>query len=87
MKQILRNTLTLLLGVFILVGVLYAENWHQWRGPNNDGISHETDVPIQWSQTENIKWRLPLPGEGCFYPLSFGKTKFSSRRLRGMLSF
>lgn len=69
MKQILRNTLTLLLGVFILVGVLYAENWHQWRGPNNDGISHETDVPIQWSQTENIKWRLPLPGEAASTPV------------------
>ena len=69
MKHILRNMLTLLLGVFILVGVLYAENWHQWRGPNNDGISHETDVPIQWSQTENIKWRLPLPGEAASTPV------------------
>lgn len=69
MKCILRNTLTLLLGVFILVGALYAENWHHWRGPNNDGISHETDVPIQWSQTENVKWRLPLPGEAASTPV------------------
>ena len=69
MKHILRNMLTLLLGVFILVGALYAENWHQWRGPNNDGISHETDVPIQWSQTENVKWRLPLPGEAASTPV------------------
>ena len=69
MKYILRNTLTLLLGVFIFVGALYAENWHQWRGPNNDGISHETDVPIQWSQTENVKWRLPLPGEAASTPV------------------
>ena len=46
MKYILRNTLTLLLGVFILVTNGFAENWHQWRGLNNDGISHETDVPI-----------------------------------------
>ena len=69
MKYILRNILTLLLGVFILVGSLSAENWHQWRGPNNDGISHETDVPIQWSQTENVKWRLPLPGEAASTPV------------------
>ncbi len=69
MKYILRHTLTLLLGVFILVGVLSAENWHHWRGPNNDGISHETDVPIQWSQTENVKWRLPLPGEAASTPV------------------
>ena len=69
MKYILRNTLTLLLGVFILVGSLSAENWHHWRGPNNDGISHETNVPIQWSQTENVKWRLPLPGEAASTPV------------------
>ena len=69
MKYILRNILTLLLGVFILVGSLSAENWHHWRGPNNDGISHETDVPIQWSQTENVKWRLPLPGEAASTPV------------------
>ena len=69
MQHILKNTLTLLLGVFILVGSLSAENWHHWRGPNNDGISHETDVPIQWSQTENVKWRLPLPGEAASTPV------------------
>ncbi len=46
-----------------------SKNWHQWRGPNNDGISSETDVPIQWSQTENVRWRLPLPGEGASTPV------------------
>lgn len=69
MKYILRNILTLLLGVFILVTNGFTENWHHWRGPNNDGISHETDVPIQWSQTENVKWRLPLPGEAASTPV------------------
>ena len=69
MQYILRNTLILLLGVFIFVANGFTENWRQWRGPNNDGISHETDVPIQWSQTENVKWRLPLPGEAASTPV------------------
>lgn len=47
----------------------FAENWHQWRGTNNDGISNETAVPIKWSQTENVQWRLPLPGEGASTPV------------------
>ncbi|MYA98969.1 PQQ-binding-like beta-propeller repeat protein, partial [Candidatus Poribacteria bacterium] len=34
-----------------------------------DGISQETDIPIQWSQTENVKWRLPLPGEAASTPV------------------
>ncbi len=52
----------------IIISYGFTENWHQWRGPNNDGISQETNVPIKWSQTENIKWRLPLPGEGASTP-------------------
>lgn len=52
-----------------LINSSEAENWHQWRGANNDGISNETDVPIQWSQTENVIWRLPLPGEGASTPV------------------
>ena len=60
--------------IFILVSITIvnvsnAENWHQWRGANNDGISNETDVPIEWSQTENVRWRLPLPGEGASTPV------------------
>ena len=46
-----------------------SENWTQWRGPNNSGISHAKDVPIEWSQTENVRWRLPLPGEGTSTPV------------------
>lgn len=47
----------------------HSKNWNQWRGPNNDGISHAKDVPTEWSQTENVRWRLPLPGEGASTPV------------------
>jgi len=41
-----------------------AANWPQWRGPNGDGISDETEVPVKWSASENIAWKTPLPGNG-----------------------
>ena len=69
MKRTLRNTLTLLLGILILTATGFADNWHQWRGPNNDGISQETDIPVQWSKTENVRWRLQLPGEAAATPV------------------
>ena len=69
MYQTLRNTLICLLAVFVLVGSLDAGNWHRWRGPNNDGISQATEVPLHWSQTENVQWRLPLPGEAASTPV------------------
>ena len=68
-RQILRCTLILLLAVFTVMTNGFADNWQQWRGAHNDGISQETNTPIQWSQTENVKWRLPLPGEAASTPV------------------
>ena len=68
-KHALKNALIFLLVVFILTANSFADNWQQWRGMHNDGISKETEAPIQWSQTENVKWRLPLPGEAASTPI------------------
>src|ERR1700732_1806055 len=38
-----------------------AENWPAWRGPSANGVSGETNLPVRWSKTENIAWRLALP--------------------------
>lgn len=46
-----------------------ADNWPQWRGPQNDGISQETGLPEKWSKTDNIAWRLPLPGPAGATPV------------------
>ena len=49
-----------------------AENWPQWRGPRDDGTSLETGLPTTWSQTENVVWRLPLPGPAGATPVVWG---------------
>jgi outer membrane protein assembly factor BamB len=38
-----------------------ADNWPQWRGPQLNGTSSETGLPIRWSKTESLAWTLPLP--------------------------
>lgn len=38
-----------------------AENWPQWRGPNLNGVSLEKNLPVSWSPTENIAWKLEMP--------------------------
>ncbi|MEM1297589.1 MAG: PQQ-binding-like beta-propeller repeat protein [Verrucomicrobiota bacterium] len=43
---------------------LSAENWPNWRGPNQDGSSSETNLPEKFSKTENVKWKTTLPGPG-----------------------
>lgn len=61
-----------LAGLAVSVNTVRAENWPQWRGPKNDGISNETNTPTKWSKTENVAWRLPLPGPGGATPVVWG---------------
>jgi outer membrane protein assembly factor BamB len=53
-----------------------AENWPQWRGPQNNGVSTETDLPMKWSPTENVAWRLALPGPAGATPVVWGERIF-----------
>lgn len=53
-----------------------AENWPGWRGPRNDGTSLEPSVPLHWSATENVAWKVPLPGKGHSTPIIWADTVF-----------
>jgi outer membrane protein assembly factor BamB len=53
-----------LLSAFVIVSCTAgagAENWPLWRGPHDNGISQEKNLPVEWSETKNIAWKLPLP--------------------------
>ncbi|HVV70653.1 MAG TPA: PQQ-binding-like beta-propeller repeat protein [Verrucomicrobiae bacterium] len=45
------------------------ENWPQWRGPLGTGVAPRAEPPLTWSDTQNIKWKLDLPGEGDSTPI------------------
>ena len=49
--------------------VLLAQDWPQFRGPDGQGHSSERDVPIRWSETQNIAWKVPVPGRGWSSPV------------------
>jgi len=48
--------------------VLWADNWPSWRGPQHNGICREKNLPIEWTETKNLAWKLPLPGMGGSTP-------------------
>jgi len=62
--------------VIALSGVVLAENWPGWRGPRGDGTSLEKNVPIRWSATQNIVWKVPIPGKGHASPIVWGRYIF-----------
>ena len=49
--------------------VAFAESWPGFRGPRGDGTSIEKNVPVKWSNTENVLWKTPLPGKGHASPI------------------
>ncbi len=46
--------------------------WPQWRGPLANGVAPHARPPIQWSETNNIRWKVALPGKGHSSPVVFG---------------
>ena len=67
----------LLCGLMLTANTLHAENWPNWRGPLNNGISTEKNVPLEWSATENVAWKAPLPGPGGINSRRLGRPHLS----------
>ena len=53
----------------LLVRSAVAENWPCWRGPRGDGTVTEKKVPVRWSATENVIWKIAIPGVGHASPI------------------
>lgn len=47
-------------------------NWPDWRGPTADGRSKATDLPLRWSETENIVWKTAIHDLGFSTPVVWG---------------
>jgi outer membrane protein assembly factor BamB len=51
------------------------DGWPQWRGPDWNGIARG-DAPLNWSDTEHIKWKAEIPGRGHSSPVVWGDRIF-----------
>jgi len=55
---------------------LLGADWPQWRGPFFNGSTDETDLPVEWSRTENIAWSVDMPGASAATPIISGDHVF-----------
>jgi outer membrane protein assembly factor BamB len=53
-----------------------SANWPAWRGPTGNGVSAETNLPVTWSPTQNIAWKLALPQWSGATPVVWGDVIF-----------
>ena len=68
------NALTL---IFILSGVLSAQEWSRFHGPNGSGLSKTKGIPVQWTSSD-FAWELDLPGQGHSSPVLWGTRLFTT---------
>jgi outer membrane protein assembly factor BamB len=65
-----------LLTSLLLTSFTLAGDWPQFRGLDGAGVSDEKGLPTSWGPTENVKWKVDLPGRSAASPVVFGNKVF-----------
>ena len=56
--------------IIVISQIAYAgDNWPSFRGPKNDGISDAGELPVEWSESKNIKWKTAIHDLGFSTPV------------------
>ena len=53
-----------------------AENWGHWRGANGNGLAVSAKPPTQFGATENVKWKVEIPGRSSGSPVIWNNQVF-----------
>lgn len=62
--------------LIVAVATVHADDWLRFRGPNGQGVSDETNLPVKWSSTENVAWVTAIPGNAWSSPIIHGDRVF-----------
>ncbi len=49
--------------------------WPHWRGPGHTGAT-TANVPLTWSDSSNVRWKVEIPGRGHSTPVASGDRLF-----------
>lgn len=60
----------------VAAAALPEDNWPAWRGPLANGVAPRGNPPVTWSETNNVKWKVKVPGEGSATPIVWGDRIF-----------
>src|SRR5512133_933714 len=49
-------------------------DWPQFRGPSGNGVGVTGQIPLEWSDSTNLAWKIRIPGSGWSQPIIIGRT-------------
>src|SRR3954452_19215668 len=88
-KRICRGTRMLTVAhlfLFFVIASSALANWPQWRGPNSNGTAPTAhNLPVNWTQTENVLWRTKMPSWSAATPIVWNDTVFVTSAEEGFL--
>src|SRR4029450_10682268 len=56
----------------VLTLAMVAQDWPQFRGPDGQGHATGQGFPLQWSESQHVQWKVPVPGRGWSSPVVAG---------------
>jgi len=68
----MRYLLPAALLVFVSIPGFPVDNWPTYRGPTGNGIATAKNLPAEWSETKNIRWKTAIHGKGWSSPVVWG---------------
>ena len=74
--KLIRSLFVMLIVALCQHGLIHADEWPQFRGPEARGVAENPDLPAKWSETVNVAWKQPIPGRGWSSPIVTGDRIF-----------
>ncbi len=75
--------IVVMMAVLSCVVLARAADWPAWRGPDGQGHCSEKNLPLKWSKTDNVKWKVPLEDLGNSTPVVWGDKLFLTQANKG----
>src|SRR4051794_39081721 len=72
-----------MLGLALCLATARADNWPAWRGPTGQGFVEEKNLPLKWSDKENVKWKVALADQSNSTPIVWGDKIFLTQANKG----
>ena len=81
--RLLASAATALVAVTAVAEEPDAAHWPRFRGPVGNPVGSNPNLPIRWSETENVEWVAEVPGVGWSSPVVWGNRIFLTTATSG----
>ena len=72
LSMLMKSLATAVCWIAALHAARAGEHWTSYRGPTDQGHCDAADLPVRWSEGENVVWKTPIPGKAWSSPVIWG---------------